>query len=95
MGLTKLAIQRPVFILMVMILLVLLGTMGYRSMRVEENPDVTFGMITITTSYPGAGAEEVNNLVTRELEEAVSSVAQPSRGNELFARRVFDGVLAV
>ena len=75
MGLTKLAIQRPVFILMLMLLIVMTGFTAYRSMRVEENPDVSFGFISITTVYPGAGAEEVNNLVSRELEEAVSGVA--------------------
>ena len=75
MGLTKIAIQRPVFILMVMVLVVMMGITAYRSMRVEENPDVSFGFISITTIYPGAGAEEVNNLVSRELEEAVSGVA--------------------
>ena len=75
MGLTKLAIQRPVFILMLMLLIVMMGFTAYRSMRVEENPDVSFGFISITTIYPGAGAEEVNNLVSRELEEAVSGVA--------------------
>lgn len=75
MGLTKLAIQRPVFILMLMVLIVLMGRTAYNSMRVEENPDVSFGTISITTIYPGAGAEEVNNLVSRELEEAVSGIA--------------------
>ena len=60
MGLTKLAIQRPVFILMVMALIVMGGLVAFNSMRVEENPDVSFGIISISTSYPGAGAEEVN-----------------------------------
>ncbi|MCH7904712.1 MAG: efflux RND transporter permease subunit [Armatimonadetes bacterium] len=75
MGITKLAIERPVFILMVMVLIVMIGIMGYRSMRLEENPDVSFGMITVSTSYPGAGAEEVNNLLSREIEESISGVA--------------------
>ena len=75
MGLTKIAIQRPVFILMLMVLVVMMGYRAYKSMRVEQNPDVSFGVITITTVYPGAGPEEVNNLVSRPLEEAVSGIA--------------------
>ena len=75
MGITKLAIERPVFILMVMVLIVMIGIMGYRSMGLEENPDVSFGMITVSTQYPGAGAEEVNNLLSREIEESISGVA--------------------
>ncbi len=75
MGLTKIAISRPVFIVMLMCAAVLMGLISYRSMRVEQNPDVTFGVVTITTVYPGAGPDEINTLVTRPIEEAVSSVA--------------------
>jgi HAE1 family hydrophobic/amphiphilic exporter-1 len=75
MSLTRIAIARPVFIFMGMALVFLFGTIAYRSMRVELNPDVSFGVVTITTLYPGAGPDEVNTLVTRKLEEAVSGVA--------------------
>lgn len=74
MGLTRVAIARPVFILMLMLLAFMMGTIGYRSMRVEQNPDVQFGFITVTTIYPGAGPEEVNTLVSRKVEEAISGV---------------------
>lgn len=74
MGLTKLAISRPVFIFMLMLTAMLLGTISYRSMRVEQNPEVNFGVITISTVYPGAGPEEMNELVTRKIEESISGV---------------------
>lgn len=75
MGLTKIAIQRPVFVLMLMLAALLIGNLSYQGMRVEQNPDVSFGTITILTVYPGAGPEEVAELVSRKLEEAVSGVA--------------------
>lgn len=75
MGLTKIAITRPVFILMLMLATMMMGFMAFRSMRVEENPDVQFGVITVQTIYPGAGPEEVNTLVSRRVEEAISGVA--------------------
>ncbi len=75
MGLTKIAIERPIFIFMMMVAAVLMGTMAYFSMRVELNPEVNFGTVTVTTIYPGAGPEEVNTLISREIEEAVSSVS--------------------
>lgn len=75
MGLTKTAITRPIFIFMLMAVFVLLGTGAYNSLRKEQNPDVSFGTVTITTVYAGAGSEEVNELVSRPIEEAVSSVA--------------------
>jgi hydrophobic/amphiphilic exporter-1 (mainly G- bacteria), HAE1 family len=75
MNLTRLAIARPVFILMLMLAAVLLGTMAYRSMRVELQPDVNFGVVTVTTVYPGAGPEEISNLISKKIEDAVSSVS--------------------
>ncbi|MBS1716302.1 MAG: efflux RND transporter permease subunit [Armatimonadetes bacterium] len=74
MNLTKAAITRPVFVLMIMLAAIILGWKSYTSMRLEQNPDVSFGVVTIVTSYPGAGPEEINNLVSRKVEEAVSGV---------------------
>ncbi len=74
MGLTKIAITRPVFIFVMMILAFLAGKISYDSMRVEQNPDVSFGVVTVTTVYPGANPDTINNLVSRKVEEAVSGV---------------------
>jgi hydrophobic/amphiphilic exporter-1 (mainly G- bacteria), HAE1 family len=75
MGLTRAAIARPIFILMLMLGAFLMGTIAYRSMRVELQPDVSFGVISVTTVYPGAGPDEINELITRRIEEAISGVS--------------------
>ncbi len=75
MGLTKIAITRPVFILMVMVAAVMLGLIGYKSMRVELNPDVSFGVVTVVTVYPGAGPDEINTLISKKVEEVVTGLA--------------------
>ncbi|MCB8932655.1 MAG: efflux RND transporter permease subunit [Fimbriimonadaceae bacterium] len=75
MGLTRLAITRPIFIFMLMVGAILMGTLSYRSMRVELNPDVQYGVITVTTAYPGAGPDEINTLVSKHVEEAVSGIS--------------------
>lgn len=74
MGLTRLAITRPIFIFMVMCLFILMGIRSWVSMRKEQNPEVQFGVISITAVYPGAGPEEINTLVSRKIEESVSGV---------------------
>lgn len=74
MGLTRAAISRPVFVLMLMLGAILIGFISYNSMRKEENPEVNFGTITVVTTYPGAGPEEINNLISRRVESAVSGV---------------------
>jgi HAE1 family hydrophobic/amphiphilic exporter-1 len=74
MGLTRLALSRPIFFFMLMLGAVLMGLSSYFSMRVEENPDVQFGVISVTTIYPGAGPDEVANLITKKIEDACSGV---------------------
>jgi len=75
MNLTRTAITRPVFMLMLMLASVLMGTIAYKSMRQELNPDVTFPTVTVVTSYPGAGPDEVSTLISKKLEDAISGVS--------------------
>lgn len=75
MGLTKTAITRPVFILMLMLASILGGWIAFNSMRVELNPDVNFGVVTVTTVYPGAGPDEINTLISKKIEDAVTGIA--------------------
>ncbi len=74
MNLTKVALSRPVFIFVLVIAAILLGTMSYLGMRKELDPEVNFGTITIQTLYSGAGPEDINELISRKIEEAVSGV---------------------
>ncbi|HLK15062.1 MAG TPA: efflux RND transporter permease subunit, partial [Fimbriimonadaceae bacterium] len=74
MNLTRTAITRPVFVLMLVLAAIVLGLLSYSGMRKEQNPDVEFGVVTIATSYPGANPDDVNTLVSRKIEEAVSGV---------------------
>ena len=72
---TKLALARPIFIFVLVITTVLIGLMSYAGMRKENNPEVNFGTVVVTTAYPGAGPEDVNQLITRKVEQAVSGVS--------------------
>ncbi len=72
---TKLALSRPVLIFILVITAILVGTLSFKGMRKENNPEVNFGTITVQTSYPGAGPDDINQLITRKIEEAVSGVS--------------------
>jgi multidrug efflux pump subunit AcrB len=72
--LSDVSIRRPVFTVMVVIALMTLGLLAFRNIGVDLFPDISFPIVTVVTVYPGAGPEEVEQLVTKRIEEAVSSV---------------------
>ncbi|MGC4044453.1 MAG: efflux RND transporter permease subunit [Armatimonas sp.] len=74
MGLTNLAIKRPVAILMLIGALIVLGLQGLKKMPAEQSPRVDFPYITVVTAYPGAGPGEIETLVSKPIEDAVGSV---------------------
>lgn len=76
MWLTRISIQRPVFITMVVAALVVLGWRARSRLNVELTPKVDIPIVTISVAYPGAGPQEIETLVTKPIEEAVASVSR-------------------
>jgi len=74
MSLTAIAIKRPTLIVVIFSVLALLGVASYFSIGYELLPKMSKQMITISTSYPGAAPTEVENSVTKKIEDAVSSL---------------------
>ena len=74
MWITRTSIKYPVFATMVMVGLMVLGLFAYRGLGVESMPNVEIPAVFIETAYPGASPEQVENDVTRPLEEAANTV---------------------
>lgn len=74
MGLTRLAISRPVVITMVFAALIVLGLRSLTLMPVELFPRIDIPFVSVVTLYPGAGPREIETLISKPLEEAVSSI---------------------
>jgi hydrophobic/amphiphilic exporter-1 (mainly G- bacteria), HAE1 family len=74
MTLSGLSIRRPVFMTMVVVFLMVLGFMGLSNMGTERFPNVSFPVVLINAAYPGASPAEVEQLVSKPLEDAVVSV---------------------
>ena len=74
MYISDLSIDRPVFATMVICALIILGAISLLFIGVELTPEVNPPFVTIMTIYPGAGPEEMETLVTKPIEEGVSSV---------------------
>lgn len=74
MNLSAIAIKRPVFTVMVTIALMVLGMMGLSRLGTDLFPDISFPVVVVNVPYPGASPREVEQLVTKPLEDAVVSL---------------------
>ena len=54
--------------------LALLGIISYSSLGYELLPKITSPQLSISTTYPGASPSEVENTVTKKIEDAISSL---------------------
>lgn len=75
MNLAQLGIKRPTFVSAIIIAILIVGGIFYVRMPVDMFPDVNFPFIMVTTVYPGAGPKEMETLVSRILEEQISSIS--------------------
>lgn len=75
MYLANTAIKRPVFTVMVIIALVVLGISSFIQMNTELYPDIEFPFVIISTVYPGASPTSVETDVTNKIEDAINTIA--------------------
>lgn len=75
MSIPRLAIERPVTMFMLSGVIMLLGWLSFTRLPVDLMPDVSFPSLTVRVSYAGVGPLEMEELVTRPLEQAFSAVA--------------------
>jgi len=73
MNFSELFIRRPVLSTVISLLLLLLGAQGIMNMSIREYPEVKDTVITVTTTYPGAGAELMQGFITTPIAKAVSN----------------------
>ncbi|MDG4554398.1 MAG: efflux RND transporter permease subunit [Candidatus Competibacter sp.] len=74
MFLSDLFIQRPVFAIVVSLLIVVGGVMAVRDLPVRELPDVDASVVTVTTTYTGAAPAIVDTEITEVIEGAVARI---------------------
>ena len=69
---TDIFIKRPVLAVCISLLITLLGLQSLKNMAVRQYPDMTNTVITVTTSYYGAGADLIQGFITAPIEQAVA-----------------------
>jgi len=75
MSLAQLAIKRPTFIMAILMSVLILGAVSFYELSVRMFPDVEFPYVIIMTEYDGAGVAEIEQLVTKPIEDALSAVS--------------------
>ncbi len=74
MWMTRVSINNPVFATMMMAALLVLGLFSYQRLAVDQMPDIAIPIAVISTPYPGASAEAVEQDVVRPIEQAVNTI---------------------
>src|SRR6056297_2789006 len=70
----KFSIRQPVTIVMAMLAVLVLGIVGFTQLKVALIPDIDFPMVAVITRYPGTPPEEVEEFVTKPVEEQAAVV---------------------
>ena len=74
MNITEISIKRPSLIIVLFGVLILLGIIGFSNLSYELLPDFSQPVVVIKTMYPGAEPHEVENTVSRKIEDALSNL---------------------
>jgi hydrophobe/amphiphile efflux-1 (HAE1) family protein len=73
--LSKIAVRRPVFATVLILMFIVVGVVGYKRLGVDKFPKIDFPVITIVTPYPGASPAAVETDVTQKVEEVVNTIS--------------------
>jgi multidrug efflux pump len=75
MSLSSVSVRRPVLAIVMSVVIVLFGLIGYTYLGVREYPSIDPPIITVSTSYVGANADIIESQITEPLEEQINGIA--------------------
>src|ERR1044071_6534360 len=75
MNLSSVSINRPVLAIVMSLIILLFGGLGYKYLGVREFPSIDPPIITVKTNYAGANAEVIESQITEPLEKAINGIA--------------------
>ncbi|MEN9671511.1 MAG: hypothetical protein RL018_1788, partial [Pseudomonadota bacterium] len=85
------AIKNPIPAIMLFVLLTLAGLYSFKSMKVQQFPDLEMPMVTVSAALPGAAPAQLETDVARKLENAIA----PLQGLKNMYTTVTDGVVSI
>ena len=91
MNVSAWCIRNPIPSVLLFIMLTLVGLMGFKSMKVQQFPDIDLPTITVTASLPGVAPAQLETEVSRKIENAIASIT----GLKNIYTKVQDGVTTI
>ncbi|HEX8835086.1 MAG TPA: efflux RND transporter permease subunit, partial [Abditibacteriaceae bacterium] len=73
--LAELCVRRPVFASVLVLVLVVIGLLGFTRLGVDRYPQVDFPTVTVSTTLPGSSPEAVETEITKRIEDAVGTIS--------------------
>lgn len=74
MNIARGSVNRPILTFIIFVIIITLGLVSLYRLSIDLMPEITYPTISLSTSYGSVGPEEMEELVTRPLEEAVAAV---------------------
>ncbi|NCF75284.1 MAG: MMPL family transporter [Xanthomonadaceae bacterium] len=74
MNLPKFSVDRPVTITMMVLIIVVFGFVSFSRLGLDMLPDIEFPVVSVVTSYSGATSEDIEDVITKPIEDAVATV---------------------
>jgi hydrophobe/amphiphile efflux-1 (HAE1) family protein len=74
-SISETSIKRPVLAVVMSILIILFGVIGYTYLGIREFPSVDPPVVTVQTNYTGANADIIESQITEPLEESINGIA--------------------
>jgi len=87
-GFSRFFIYRPIFAMVIAIVIVLLGALSIPILPIESVPNITPPTVKVSTSYPGASAEVLAETVAQPVEQEVNGLLTADRRPKLDATRI-------
>ena len=78
-SITNLSVRRPVATVMVYLILIVVGLVSFRSLPVDLLPKIEYTTLTVRMGYPNVGPEEIEQILTNRIENAVSGLPNLER----------------
>jgi HAE1 family hydrophobic/amphiphilic exporter-1 len=74
MKVSQFSVYRPIFTVMIFLIVIILGLVSFSRLPIDLLPDITYPTLSLSTSYGNASPEEMEEIVTRPIEEALAAV---------------------